>query len=123
MGYVENHLLNDEKIVFETQTHWGIFISIKSLLTFGILPLLEKMTSHFAITDKRVMMKAGILNVSSVENGISKVDSINVEQPLLGRIFGYGTVIVRTSGGNADGFNYVAMPQEFRKKFNELTLN
>lgn len=123
MGYVQEHLLHEEKIAYETQTHWGIFISIKSLLTLGILPLLEKVTSHFAITDKRVMLKTGILSVVSLENSITKVDSIQVEQSLLGRIFGYGTVIVKTAGGNSDGFNYVSNPQEFRQKFNELTLS
>lgn len=121
MSYVSENLMKDEKLIYEGKTHWGTFISLKSLFTLGILPLLEINTNSFGITDKRIIMKAGILSVNLLENNISRIDNIKIEKPLLGRILGYGTIVVGTAG-NSDGFNFVSNPDEFKKKFNEVAL-
>lgn len=61
MSYIQENLMKIIKIIHEATTHWGIFISMRSLLTLGILPFLELKTNSFAIMDKRIVMKAGIL--------------------------------------------------------------
>lgn len=121
MSYVSENLMKDENLIYEGKTHWGTFISLKSLLTFGILPLLEMNTNSFGITNKRIIMKAGILSVNLLENNVSKIDSIKIEKSLLGRVLGYGTIIVVTAG-SSDGFNFVANPDMFKRKFNEVAL-
>ncbi len=121
MSYIQENLMKDEKIIHEATTHWGIFISMRSLLTLGILPFLELKTNSFAITDKRIVMKAGILSVNLLDSNIKNIASISVEKPLLGRIFGFGTVQINGVGTN-DGFKFVSNPDLFKKKFNEATV-
>ncbi len=121
MSYIQENLMKDEKIIHEATTHWATFISIKSLLTLGILPFLELKTNAFAITDKRIIMKDGILSVNLLDSNIKNIASISVEKPLLGRIFGFGTIIINGVGTN-DGFKFVSNPDLFKKKFNEATV-
>jgi hypothetical protein len=39
--------------------------------------------------------------------------------PILGRIFGYGTLVIVGTGGTNEPFKAVAKPMDFRKHFNE----
>jgi uncharacterized membrane protein YdbT with pleckstrin-like domain len=52
---------------------------------------------------------------------ISKIESVNVDQSILGRIFGYGTIKIIGTGGTTESFAKIKRPLEFRKKFQELS--
>jgi hypothetical protein len=51
----------------------------------------------------------------------SKIESVNVDQGILARILGYGTIIIVGSGGTREIFPKIKNPLEFRKKFQELS--
>lgn len=53
---------------------------------------------------------------------IAKVESVNVDQGILGRILGYGVVTVIGTGGTRETFQSIADPLAFRKAFQQLTL-
>ena len=44
----------------------------------------------------------------------SKVESVDVNQTILGRILGYGTIIVRGTGGSLEPMRQIADPLTFR---------
>ena len=69
-----------------------------------------------AVTDKRVIVKVGVASRTTFELLLSKVESIGVEESMMGRILGYGTVVVRGTGGTPEPFDRVAHPIEFRKQ-------
>jgi hypothetical protein len=50
---------------------------------------------------------------------LSTVESIGVEETVLGRMIGYGTVIVRGTGGTPETFLIIAHPQDFRRNVQE----
>lgn len=77
-------------------------------------------TTEFAVTDKRVIAKTGLLRRRSLELLLSKVESIGVNQPIMGRIFDYGTIVVVGTGGTKEGFPYIEGPMNFRKRINTL---
>ena len=77
-------------------------------------PALAFASSELVITDRRVLIKTGIVRRQSVEMFISKVESIAVDQGFLGRIFDYGTVIIRGTGGFEEPFEAIANPILFR---------
>jgi len=95
---------------------------LKALLTFFIAPIIEKATSEFAITDKRVIVKVGLISRKTLEMNISKIETVNVNQGILGRMLGYGTVTVVGTGGTKEAFNSISSPLEFRKHFQELSV-
>jgi len=118
--YVESNLMPGEQILYEAKLHWIIFVSLKAILTLFIAPLIWQKTSEFAITNKRIIMKIGLIRRITVEMNHSKVESVNVYQGIFGRLLGYGTVIITGTGGTKEAFPYISEPIEFRKKFQAL---
>ncbi|HUK36041.1 MAG TPA: PH domain-containing protein, partial [Vicinamibacterales bacterium] len=47
---------------------------------------------------------------------LQKVESIAVQEPLIGRMLGYGTIVVGGTGGTKEAFPLVPEPQEFRRQ-------
>jgi uncharacterized membrane protein YdbT with pleckstrin-like domain len=118
-SYVQNNLITGEQVVYEARLHWIIFISLRSFFTLLILPLIDRKTSEFAITNKRVIMKVGLIRRKALEMNLSKVESVNVDQTILGRILGYGAITVIGTGGTRESFPRISKPMEFRRVFQE----
>ncbi len=78
-------------------------------------------SSEFAVTNKRVLMKAGVLRRRSLEILLSKIEAIGVDQSLLGRFLNYGSLTVGGTGGTKEVFDKIAAPMEFRLKVQEHT--
>jgi len=71
-------------------------------------------STELAVTDRRVIHKTGFLRRSTQEMEREKVESVDVEQSLAGRIFGYGTILVRGVGTSWEPFANIADPLTFR---------
>jgi len=119
-SYVNDNLGKDESVAYEAKLHWIIFVSLGALLTLFIAPLIASMTSEFAITSKRVIIKVGLISRHTVEMNLSKIESVNVSQGIFGRILGYGTIVIVGTGGTKEPFHRIANPLGFRKAFQEL---
>lgn len=119
-GYVNSNLITGEHVAYETKLHWITFVSLKGILTLFIAPLIAYWTSEFAITNKRIMIKTGFISRNTFEMNHSKIESINVIQSILGRLLGYGTIVVMGTGSTREPFAYIRDPLAFRRKFLEL---
>ena len=119
-SYVNNNLIRGEAVEYETSYHWIIFFSLRALFTLFIAPLIDKWTDEFAITNKRVIIKTGLISLKTVELNLSKIESVNVDQSVLGRILGYGSLKIVGTGGTKEIFPNINKPLTFRKKFQEL---
>ena len=71
-------------------------------------------TSELVITDRRVLIKVGFIQRHTFEMFISKIESVAVFQSMLGRLFNYGTVEIRGTGGSSESFATIAAPLRFR---------
>jgi uncharacterized membrane protein YdbT with pleckstrin-like domain len=145
MSYLDDHLLAGERIVYRARLHWTIFlVSIAvvllgvglaivlqvvepgytyaglGLIGVGLLlaigPAIRYVTSEFAVTDKRVLGKVGFIERESDETLLSKVEAIAVDQGIVGRMFGFGTVTITGTGGTQEIFSGIAEPLEFRRQ-------
>jgi uncharacterized membrane protein YdbT with pleckstrin-like domain len=83
-------------------------------LSSGLRAWLRRVTTELAVTDLRIIYKAGLLSRHTLEMNRSKVESVDVDQSLLGRLFGYGTIIVRGTGGSLEPMRNIKNPIEFR---------
>jgi uncharacterized membrane protein YdbT with pleckstrin-like domain len=90
------------------------FLAVGGL--FGLARYVRLATSEFAITDKRVLVKVGLVRRHTLELLLAKVETIGVDQGVLGRLFDYGTIIVTGTGGTKEPFQAIANPLEFRKQ-------
>lgn len=90
------------------------------LLAFAVTALLvgilKRSATEMAVTNKRVVIKTGILTRRTYEILLSKVESIHVEEGLLGRMLGYGSVIVRGIGGTPEPFRRITRPLDLRRQ-------
>lgn len=122
-SYVQSNLVSGESVVYEAKLHWITFISPRAIFTLFIAPLIDRLTSEFAITNKRIIIKIGLISRRTLEMNLGKVESVNVDQSILGRILGYGTIIVIGTGGTKELFSDISAPLEFRRQFQQLSLS
>ena len=88
------------------------------LVLAGLWYLVINNGKKFVLTNKRIILKTGIIMRNSKELMLRKCESINVRQSILGRILNYGDVIVST-GEEKDVFKYIWAPMTFSTKVNE----
>ena len=120
-SYVDNNLIKDEQVVYETKYHWKIFFTLSGLLSLFIVPALARWSDEFVITSKRIICKTGIFSTRTLEMNLNKIESVNVDQSILGRMFGYGTITIIGTGGTKESFPDIGSAVEFRKKFQEVS--
>ena len=89
------------------------------VLGLGVLALagawIRQWSSEFAVTNRRVIVKVGLISRRTIEINMSKVESIEVNQDIFGRLFNYGTILVIGTGGTKEPFALIADPLAFRR--------
>ena len=87
----------------------------------GLVALVQrvfvKIGSIYAVTNKRVIIKTGVISRRTVELVLAKCEGIQVIQSIAGRIFGYGSIVV-TTGGATNCYYYVTNPYRFKRAIN-----
>jgi uncharacterized membrane protein YdbT with pleckstrin-like domain len=86
-----------------------------SAIVFAI-GAIRRNATEMALTNKRVIVKTGLATRRTLELVLGRIESIVVEEPTLGRMLGYGTVIIRGTGGTPEVFEKIAHPLEFREQ-------
>ncbi len=81
-----------------------------------VIGLIKRNATEMGITNKRVIVKTGLANRRTIELLLSRIESVVVEEPAMGRVLGYGTVIIRGTGGTPEVFEKIAHPLEFREQ-------
>jgi uncharacterized membrane protein YdbT with pleckstrin-like domain len=119
-SYVNKHLIKDETVAYETKLHWVIFFSLKSIFTLTIYAWMKRWLSEFVITNRRVVIKTGFISRRTFEMNLSKIETVNVDQSVMGRILNYGSITIIGTGGTKETFHDIAKPMAFRKAFQEL---
>lgn len=145
MSYVDKSLIMNESVVFRTRLHWIIFVwpvlflivtcvlfyfgffsthsgfvyAGEVLLVITVILFLGKYivyrSSEFAVTNKRVIIKLGVMQQRTLELLLTKVEAISVTQSLWGQMFGCGSIMVTGTGGTREPFDNISSPLQFRR--------
>lgn len=140
MSYVDRNLLQGEEVVYRARLHLVIFALPAGIAALGLVlavvvaswtvaiafvvlaiviafpRYIRFVTSEFAVTNKRVIAKVGLVYRRTLELVLAKVETIGVEQSIMGRVFNYGTIVVTGTGGTKEPFKDIANPLEFRRR-------
>ena len=71
-------------------------------------------TTETDVTDRRVVHKSGFIKRTSFEIGLDKIESVDVEQSILGRLLNYGDVTILGVGEGREKIPTIAAPLAFR---------
>jgi uncharacterized membrane protein YdbT with pleckstrin-like domain len=74
----------------------------------------HRWTTETDVTNLRVVHKTGFIKRRTFEMSLDKVESVDVNQSILGRILNYGSVTVRGVGEGAETIDTIASPLDFR---------
>ncbi len=126
MSYVSDNLMAGEKIEYEASLSnwcffWQIFFGVILIpVLVGIVLLLivyvQKKCTELAVTNKRLIAKKGFIQRNTVEINLKKIESTQVHQGLMGRMFNFGTIIVSGTGHGNAPIKYIANPLEFKRR-------
>jgi len=89
---------------------------------WALVHYVELMTSEFAVTTSRLILKVGLISRYTTELLLSKVESIGIQQGLIGRMLGFGDLIVTGTGGAREVFRRVRDPIGFRNRVQQASL-
>jgi uncharacterized membrane protein YdbT with pleckstrin-like domain len=89
---------------------------VATLAGFGLLlgATLRQSATELAITNRRLIAKYGLISRSTFEIMANRVTGVNFDQTIMGRMLGYGTVLVHGAGGDISPFDVLANPQQFQ---------
>ena len=96
----------------------GAILVVAAIVTFAY-GVVKRNATEMAVTNRRVLIKTGMTSRRTLDLMLSRVESIGVEESAAGRLLGYGSVIVRGTGGTPEPFLMIAHPQEFRRAVQE----
>jgi len=127
-SYVESALTKGEQVVYQGKVSiWSLApllllgLILLSFYGLGLLFLaaaaIRYFTTELAITNKRVIAKFGLISRSTIEINLQKIESIQVNQGILGRIFNFGSVVVSGAGNPQAPIPGISSPLQFRRAF------
>ncbi len=90
-------------------------LMLASLLTL-LAAAVRRWTTEIAVTDRRVIFKRGLIRRHTIEMNMDKVETVDVDQSLAGRLLGYGDIVVRGTGSTIEPFRKIAAPLDFRNQ-------
>jgi len=109
----------------EIESNVRLFLQLGAavMIVGGVIPLISALirrsSAEYAVTNKRIILKEGTVRRRTAEMFLTKVESVGVDQTLGGRLFDYGSIILRGTGGSSEPFHLVARPLEFRRQVQE----
>ena len=142
MSYVENNLTQGETVLHQARLHWFIYAPSAFFLLLGLgigiaaepqakpagwtlmllggwmglKALVAVWSIEMAITNKRVIVKTGLISRNTLELNHTKVESYKVDQSIMGRLLGFGTLIIVGTGSTHEPIRLIDDPLLFRRK-------
>lgn len=127
MSYIQDSLSNGEEVYRLFPHHWMVRVSIAlhfvlAIFTVGIwlipaiLIWLGWKNTEQGVTNKRVIRKSGIIARKTDEMRLTAIESIYIDQSILGRLFGFGTVTVIGRGQGDVKLNWMTDPLQVKKE-------
>jgi uncharacterized membrane protein YdbT with pleckstrin-like domain len=94
------------------------WVGVAAAFVVGAVLLIKhwwhRWTTEVAVTDRRVIYKTGFIKRRTVEMHMDKVESVDVDQTILGRILDYGDITIRGTGETLETLPMIDHPLEFR---------
>jgi len=99
----------------------AIFLTIAGAL--AARGIIRRIVTEVAVSNQRIVIRTGLLTRKTFEVPLPRVESIGIQETLMGRMLGYGTVMVRGVGGTSESFEKIRRPKELKRQVgNQLSV-
>lgn len=137
-NYIESNLARDEKVIEKANVSWlsqfwyllfgflfllmgmptknNVFLVVGVVLI--VIAIINVVTTELAITNRRIIAKTGLIRRNTIELKVNRVESLGVNQSILGRLFNFGSIVVKGVGGSNAPIPFISKPLEFRQQVN-----
>ena len=117
MSYIEKTLTTDEEVVsiFSINKLFYVIPALTSVILIGIPAFFKLILTEYGLTNKRVIVKTGVIGRSTEELNLAKVETVELRQTILGRLFGFGDVLLIGTGNSTLVFKNASNPIEVKK--------
>lgn len=141
MSYIKNNLNTAEKLKYHSRislkpiiinyvllvlvgffvgygiTDFILGLTIATIVFIVYLPfvLIAYFGSEFGVTGKRVISKKGIISRNASEMNLSSIESVNIDQSVIGRILNFGSLKISGRGTTSVDFDNIDEPVKVRK--------
>ena len=83
--------------------HWAVIaVAIVILVWLVATPFLRWLTTQFVFTNRRVIVRRGLLTKQGRDMPLSKVNNVSFSVPFMGRILNYGRLVIQSAGEDSD---------------------
>ena len=100
---------------FVNDLFYGVIASIVAFIGYLPIALIAYFGSEFGVSGKRVISKKGIISRNASEMNLSSIESVNVDQSIVGRMLNYGSLKISGRGTTTVDFNGIDDPIKVRK--------
>ena len=137
--------MSNQRVVYQARLHWILFVWPLLLLLFGLvlsfsfvsfrevglmtvliavawgfLMWLTYQFSSLTIKERQVILRSGILVRQTIDIPLSKIESIDIRQSIIGSLFQYGSLLITGTGGTRQWMGYIAKPLTCRRHIEQL---
>jgi len=145
MRYIDQILQPGETVAYRTTLHWIVYLPAIGLWLLALIAItiggatgpvsilvafvcalvgsglaftawFRRWTTEIDVTDRRIVYKRGFIRRHTVEMNMDKVESVDVDQSILGRMLNYGDIIIRGTGVGIEPLHNIDAPLEFRNQ-------
>jgi uncharacterized membrane protein YdbT with pleckstrin-like domain len=131
MGYIQDSLSDGEEVRTLFKLHWfakiwmiiWIILAIPTIgitLLFALWEWLKLRNIEQGVTNKRIIRKQGIISRKSEEMKITSIETVEIIQGVMGRIFGYGDIKVTGRGTSDVLFKKINDPMDVKRKIESV---
>lgn len=132
MSYIEESLSKDEQVEGLFKLHWFAWVPmvlwiILGFATLGLtwfIALYEFLRLKFleqGVTNKRVILKRGIISRKTEEMKLKSIETVEIDQGIFGRIFGFGTVKITGRGTSDFMFKGIDDPMSVKRQIESVS--
>ena len=132
MSYIEESLSEGEKVEALFKLHWFAWVPMWIWIILGIPTLgltwliaiydfLRLRAIEQGITNKRVILKKGIISRKTEEMKLTSIETVEIDQGVFGRIFGFGTVKITGRGISDFVFKGIDDPMSVKRQIESVS--
>lgn len=132
MSYIQESLSEGEKVEALFKLHWFAWVPMWIWIILGIptlgLTWLIAIYEFFrlraieqGVTNKRVILKKGIISRKTEEMKLTSIETVEIDQGIFGRIFGFGTVKITGRGISDFMFKGIDDPMSVKRQIESVS--